>query len=185
MSFSTVSTSPQGTATVSRSRLGWLLAHSRRIPLAEVAQAWAPLNMFPYSQLVTLQDARLYWPCIHHSAGQQYSPSVFRLIMVSNACPQCQRQPKLLEHRFCSVACNQSAAFFAPELKYLPLHHERFMMSMYFQCPSFVKRTGSISPLVETRFMQCWKPTTPCPRVSAVYMITWTKSSQESFQRYR
>ncbi|KAF8551070.1 hypothetical protein OG21DRAFT_1478285 [Imleria badia] len=77
----------------------------------------------------------------------------------------CLRQPKVPDHRFCSLACGQSAARSAPELKYLLPHHE-------------------LSIKVATQFIECWKSAPP-PTVLGVYMITWTESSQRRFEQYR
>ncbi|KAG6372556.1 hypothetical protein JVT61DRAFT_7666 [Boletus reticuloceps] len=133
-------------------------------------QVWAPFYVLPPCPHIVFQDARRYWlyPVNHHPShppNQQHALSRSMLTMPSNACPQCQRQPKHPDYRFCSVACGQSAARSAPELKYLYPHHE-------------------LSVTIATQFMRCWS-IGPRPTVLAVYTITWTESSQRSFKQYR
>lgn len=130
---STMSTSSRRPANILR----WpspFLPHAYDIPFAQLPLTWTSSHVLPSWQY-SIQDAQLY--CIHHSANhhsshaQQHPPSCSKLVLISNACPQCQRQPKLPDHRFCSVACGQFAARSAPELKCLPSHHEMFVKGIY------------------------------------------------------
>ncbi|KAI9463863.1 hypothetical protein HD554DRAFT_2026792 [Boletus coccyginus] len=175
MLSSTVSTLSQRPTAISDS---WptSLAQAHTIPLAQITRGRTPVHVLTSCQHSAFQDARPYGPYIYrHPVDQrspltpkpyegQHSSPCFQLVVVLNACPQCQRHPKLPDHRFCSVACRQSAARSAPELKYLHPHHELFIT-------------------IATRFVQCWK-LAPRPKVRAVYMITWTESSQRSFEQY-
>ncbi|KAH0835576.1 hypothetical protein J3R83DRAFT_9301 [Lanmaoa asiatica] len=172
MPSSTVSASSHWSISTSRMRPSQPLSHAYRIPPAGIAQAWSPIHV-PPSYQHSFQDARPYWPCIHlyfsschpfQSRDQQHPPSRSALVLASNACPQCWRFPKLPDHRFCSIACGRFAARSAPELKYLPPRHK-------------------LSIKIATQFMKCWK-SVPRPKVLAVYMVTWTESSQSRFEQY-
>ncbi|KAN0078125.1 hypothetical protein V8E55_010182 [Tylopilus felleus] len=163
--MSIVSVSYQRPVKVSPSRLIPPIAPPNVTTLAQHVSGWAPFNVLPSYQYPTFQYA---WVASHqllHFHDQQHSSPRSTLVLVLNACPQCQRRPKLPDHRFCSIACSQSAARSAPELKHLIPPHDRLHD-------------------VATQFMRQWK-SGPCPKILAIYMITWTESSQRSFEQYR
>ena len=138
MSSSIVFASSHWSTTISHERSSSSLGDVHGI-LDQSALACTPFYVFPYCKHHILQDTRPHWPRIQHhpnhqssqSQGQQCWSSHSKVVLVCNACPQCWRQPKLPDHRFCSVACGQSAARSAPELKYLPPHHELSIKGMY------------------------------------------------------
>lgn len=101
---------------------------------------WSPIYLFQSCQHA-FQDGRPYWPHHHPSLSSRSG-----LVPVWNVCPHCQRRPKHPDHRFCSVACGQSAARSAPELKYLPPNHELFIKSTCCICLMFFSRRWGIDP---------------------------------------
>lgn len=124
----------------SRRRPSRSLIDAQRSPGPPTVLAWPSIHVCPSCQYA-FQDSRPHWSCISHHLSnyhpshaygrQQHPSSRSGLVAPWNACPHCWRQPKLPDHRFCSIACGQSAARSAPQLKYLPPFHELFVMSMY------------------------------------------------------
>ncbi|KAG9312511.1 hypothetical protein JVU11DRAFT_6904 [Chiua virens] len=158
MSPSIVIASSQSSITVNPRRSPSSVTHSRGLPISQLALAWSPVYLLPPVEPYVLQDSRAHWSCIRHPSFAPRSPqSQGQLPPPSN--------PTDPHHLFCSITCSQYAALFAPQLKYLPPHHE-------------------LSIRVVNQFIQRWT-SSPCPKVLAVYMTTRTDASRRGFEQYR
>jgi len=90
-------------------------------------------------------------------------------------CLQCKKREKRKEYQFCSSQCTKDAAQRAPKLLKIPQTHVMFKKVR----ESFNSEWKGV-PLV-AKAQKLRRP----PKISAIYLITWTAKLRSSFDNYR